>query len=406
MSRYIALFLLIILHFSFTVNAETYHKAPALPGDGVYSLLRRYQLDRFSCNHSKFYELNGLKKGSPLKVGKYYFIPLIVYSYNGKTIRSSIGIDNWDLAKRIESYNESMLTDGYRKSSFKNNKQLWVPYHELNCNKPDLPPKKAIANTSPEKRSSTGENNLVNRRGGNRVYPIFGSKYEHTPLESRALEGKVFYIVSGHGGPDPGAIGKKHRHQLCEDEYAYDVSLRLTRELIAHGATAYMIVRDPNDGIRDGEILPCDRDERVWGGARIPRSQKARLTQRSDAINRLYEKHKKQGVQEQYTVVIHVDSRNQREQTDMFFYYHPDSPEGKKLAQKVHKSIRSKYLKYRASGQYTGTVTPRDLHMLRESKTPTVYIELGNIRHPFDQKRIIIKSNRAALGKWLFEGLK
>jgi len=387
--------------------ADRFHKVPALPGDGVYSLLRRYKLDEFSCNHNKFYELNEMKKSSSLKVGKYYFIPLFIYEFNGTTIRSTIGIDDWDLAKRIESYNNTMIEDGFRKETFQDNLQLWVPYHELKCSKEDLNPKPSIAvGSTGETISQNGETNLATAKRNNRNFPIFGEKYKNTPLKSNEMRGKVFYIVSGHGGRDPGAVGKKGRFQLCEDEYAYDVALRLCRNLIANGATAYMIIRDPNDGIRDSEILKCDTDERVWGGAKIMRHQKPRLFQRSNAINKLYDKHKKQGVAEQYTVVIHVDSRSKREQTDLFFYFAPGSSASKRLAMKMHKSIRAKYLKHRASGQYEGTVTSRDLHMLRETKTPSVYIELGNISHPFDQKRIVLKSNREALGKWLYESLR
>jgi N-acetylmuramoyl-L-alanine amidase len=409
MIRLLLILILASLTWSFAPVEERFRKVPALQGDGVYSLLRRYQLDEYSCNHKKFYELNKMKKSTSLKVGKYYYIPVLIYDFNGNTIRSSIGVDNWDLAKRIENYNKKMMEDGFRKETYQDDLQLWVPYHELNCGKTKLPnkPKPAI-NT--QTASAQGETNLAvtdkTARQANRTYPIFGKKYEYTPQKSKEMSGKVFYIVSGHGGRDPGAVGKKGKYQLCEDEYAYDVALRLCRNLIANGATAYMIVRDPNDGIRDNEILKCDTDERIWGGARIMRSQKPRLFQRSNAINKLYEKHKKQGVTEQHTVVIHVDSRSKRQQTDLFFYYHPNSVAGKKFALKMHKSIRAKYLKHRISGEYHGTVTGRDLHMLRETKTPSVYIELGNISHPFDQKRIVLKSNREALGKWLYESLR
>lgn len=110
---------------------------------------------------------------------------------------------------------------------------------------------------------------------GNRCLPDFRPKYAKTPLASSRLKGKeVYYLISGHGGPDPGAQGKRAGHTLCEDEYAYDVTLRLLRLLISHGATAYMIVRDGNDGIRDENYLTCDKDEFVWGNLAIPRGRR------------------------------------------------------------------------------------------------------------------------------------
>ncbi|MDF1867761.1 MAG: N-acetylmuramoyl-L-alanine amidase [Saprospiraceae bacterium] len=397
--RYSIFIFLFLLLTSFHKEVPRYHKVPALPGDGVFSLLRRYRLDQHSCNHPQFYKLNGLKKNSGLKVGRYYTIPVFLYQFDGRTIRSSIGVNNWTVAKGIQSYNEFMLEDGFRKKGYQDNQVLWVPFHMLNCPSEDIQlPKSPLP--------SDGEKNLSNAEGGSRKFPIFGKEYEHVPLKSNLMRGKVFYIVGGHGGPDPGAVSKKNGKQLCEDEYAYDVSLRLTRLLVEHGATAYMITRDPDDGIRDGKYLKCDTDELVWGNKKILRSQKPRLFQRSDAINTLYEKHKKQGVTHQKVVVIHVDSRHRNEQTDLFFYYHPDSPKSKKLAQKMHQTFRKKYKVHRSNGQYHGSLTARDLHMLRETKAPSVYVELGNISHPRDQQRIMFESNRKALAQWMFEGLK
>ena len=43
--------------------------------------------------------------------------------------------------------------------------------------------------------------------------------------------------------------------------------------------------------------------------------------------------------------------------------------------------------------------------MLRETLTPSVYVELANIRNKFDQQRVILESNRQALADWLLEGI-
>lgn len=375
------------------VDSPKFHQVDALPGDGIYSILRRYHLDNYSCNFNQFYKLNKLKKNGHLIVGKRYYLPIILYAFNGKTIRSSIGINDWDLAVRIQNYNEQMLEERLREDSFRNSKILWVPYHELKCPKADL-------NIPPPVSSDPEVKN-----GEPRSYPIFGPKYAYTPLSSNKLKGKVFYIASGHGGIDPGAMGKRGNYNLCEDEYAYDVALRLCRNLIAHGATAYMVTRDPNDGIREDKFLRCDNDEVLWGNIQMVSSQKARLFQRSDIVNELYEKHRLQGVSQQKLIIIHVDSRSKSERTDLFFYYHPNSKAGRELALKLHRAIKQKYKQYRKTGSYYGTVSGRDLHMLRETKPQSVYIELANIRNTYDQQRIILESNRQALANWLFESL-
>ncbi len=382
----------------FPKKEPVFYKTKALPGDGVYSLLRRYQLAEYSCNHQQFYHLNQLPQNAPLIAGKEYLLPIQVHSFNGKTIRSSLGINDYPLAKSIEAYNDTLTAHGLR-PNFRKNKILWVPWHILHC------PQKDLKTTPIPPKENAPPNPQAPPPGHKRRYPIFGKNYEYVPLKDTRLQGKVFYIVTGHGGPDPGAISKKAGHNLCEDEYAYDVGLRLARKLLQHGAIAYLIVRDPNDGIRDEEYLHCDTDEVVWGNKKIPHSQKSRLKQRSDIVNQLYEQNKKAGVQYQRLIVIHVDSRNKRQQTDLFFYHYPGKNVSRAFAKRLHRTFKEKYKIHRPSGQYHGTVTPRDLHMLRETKMPSVYIELGNIRNAWDHKRIMPPSNREALANWICQGI-
>lgn len=387
----------IFLLASEAADTSGFIRIQARSGDGIYSLLRRYELDQHSCNFDQFYSLNELKKNAALIQGRTYLLPIYRYTFNGRTIRSTIGVDDWDLAVTIQSYNERMYEQGLRPDDFRNDLKLWVPYHLLKCGDSDLEidPPQPIADPDFEDASNPS----------GRVFPIFGSKYAKTPKLSDRLAGRIFYVVAGHGGPDPGAIGKRSTNILCEDEYAYDVALRLCRKLIEHGATAYMIVRDEDDGIRSGHHLDCDEDEIVWGGPAIPRSQKGRLFQRSDIINALYEKNRSLGFTDQITIVIHVDSRARKERTDLFFYYQYGQQASKKLAGTLHKVMKNKYAQYRANGQYHGTVSTRDLHMLREVNPTTVYVELANIRNTHDQQRIILESNRQALANWLYEGL-
>ena len=77
---------------------------------------------------------------------------------------------------------------------------------------------------------------------------------DHYQITSNELSGACFYLVSGHGGPDPGAIGIYQGRQLHEDEYAYDIILRLARELLTRGAKVHIIIQDKKDGIRNGQI--------------------------------------------------------------------------------------------------------------------------------------------------------
>mgnify|MGYP003228905470 CR=1 FL=1 len=85
--------------------------------------------------------------------------------------------------------------------------------------------------------------------------PLFGEKLAKYTIDSDELNGACFYLVSGHGGPDPGAIGELRGHPLHEDEYAYDIMLRLARNLMSKGAKVHIIIQDAKDGIRNDKYL-------------------------------------------------------------------------------------------------------------------------------------------------------
>ncbi|MEP2237100.1 MAG: N-acetylmuramoyl-L-alanine amidase, partial [Maribacter sp.] len=139
-------------------------------------------------------------------------------------------------------------------------------------------------------------------------YDIFGEKYKTVLTKSKRLEGNVYYLVSGHGGPDPGAMGMYAGKAIAEDEYAYDITLRLAKELMSHGAEVYIIIQDENDGIRDERVLEIDHDEVAYPDKTIPLNQLARLKQRVDIINDLYKDNRGKY---QRLIVTHVDSRSE-----------------------------------------------------------------------------------------------
>lgn len=235
------------------------------------------------------------------------------------------------------------------------------------------------------------------------VYDIFGPQYAEVKPESTRLENTVYYLISGHGGPDPGAMTHHGDAAISEDEYAYDVTLRLARNLIANGAQVYVIIRDPDDGIRDARILEMDKDEVAYPDQPIPLNQVARLKQRVDAVNNLY---RENAGKHQRLVVTHVDSRSQGQNIDVFFYYHEKSKSGKKMAEGIHETFRKKYAQYQPNRVYSGTFEDRsNLYVVKNTLPATTFIEIGNIKNTRDQKRILDPDNRQALANWICEGI-
>ena len=399
MKAFIPCFYLLV-QFGFAHGETPYFFATkAKAGDCITILLNRYELDEFDCNVDKFLELNRLKPKDPLLEGKEYKIPVLIYTYNGQSIRTTLGITDLEKAKRIANYNRIVLNRNLRRTDYESSKILWVPYHELNCSANTDKPVAAEDKKEKEEKPITAP--LVKTE----LCSVFGPEYCNVNCESEKLKGKVFYISSGHGGPDPGAITKMGSCNICEDEYAYDVSLRLARMLMQNGAMVHIVTQDANDGIRNDDLLLCDKDEKTMGTKCMPVNQLARLKQRTDMVNDLYSSYAKKGIKDQTLICIHVDSRSASTRQDVFFYYYDQSKRGKTLANNVQEVFEEKYAKYRPGSEYEGTVSCRNLYELRVPLPTTLYVELANIRNEADRKRILPSTNRQALANWLYEGL-
>ncbi len=370
---------LILTAINFVYPQTDFVKVKPKHGDGIYSLLRKYKIKPTPESIQIFKNLNREKlKSNNLFTHVEYYLPIKIYEYNGISIRSTINNEDYEYAKSIQDYNLALFVEKLKPADYRVDNVLWVPDLSFNTEK------------TAEIRSD--------------VYQIFGKDYQDVEITGNELEGHIYYLVSGHGGPDPGAISQKNGRELHEDEYAYDVTLRLARKLIQHSATVYIIVRDPDDGIRDGIYLDNDYHEVYLGNSEISPRQKTRLQQRVEIINELYAK-EKNSAESQHVIVIHVDSRYTGKQIDIFFYHNPNSGTGKNSAETLLKTIEEKYHKAQPGRGYKGTVSDRNLYMLRNTHPPCVYIELGNIKNPRDQLRIVEPNNRQAIANWLTDGL-
>ena len=363
--------------------AQNYLRANAEAGDGLRKLMERYEVNYNECTRALFLKLNNQKDES-LQLNVAYQLPVKVYKYNGKSIRSTINNNDYEYAVAIQDYNNRMQKAKIKAKSYKDDKELWV-----------------IESCTDEVEERVLESQKASGKG---AYPIFGPGYDDVEIVSNRLKGKVFYLVSGHGGPDPGAISQKEGQMICEDEFAYDVILRLGRYLISEGGLVYIVVRDDNDGIRDTDLLDCDYDENCAGNS-IPLNQTKRLHQRAYYINKLYKENKAKGYKEQVALEIHIDSNNKNKNIDVFFYHHEKSVRGKEIANNVFATFKENYDKYQKGRGYEGSVSSRNLYMITQVQPIALYIELGNIQNPTDHKRLVSWKNREALAKWIFQGL-
>ncbi|MBK7609614.1 MAG: N-acetylmuramoyl-L-alanine amidase [Saprospiraceae bacterium] len=451
------IFILFLTEFT-SFAAVTYVQIKPKSGENLFMLFRKYAIEPNSCNINHFKEINRIKNLEKILIGVTYNLPILKYQYNGKSITTSIPNMDRPTAVKIMNYNKSLYQNKLKKVPYTENKIVWVVYDQLGCKKgssPDVAEKskpnglaKPTLVASKEKStltkvtiaSSSSESNIkpinsapVKDMTGNiktepnireneaiiatetttnatalktKIVPIFGPDFQEIRIVSEELKNKVYYLVSGHGGPDPGTMYKGSKMTLCEDEYAYDVTLRLARKLMEHGATVHLIVQDPNDGIRNESYLKIDHDEKCITGYPLVLNQRLRLTQTTDAVNDLYRKYRKQGVdmKDQIAVHIHIDSRHEDMRKDVYFYYQEGNQNSTAIAKRIQNTLDQKY-KEQSGREYTGTISSRNLFVMRNTLPSTVYMELGNIQNQLDQKRIVYSSNRQALAEWLYDGI-
>lgn len=319
----------------------------------------------------------------PLLLFLFLLFPLMVDAQEYAKPKSGDGINSFLLRhgrRGRAAYNE-FIELNKRKLGKKNSLLLGVSYQ--------LPAKTKTAKPAPSLGTTINE-------------PLFGSKYSKVVVKNNRLRGACFYIVSGHGGPDPGAIGKIGKRELHEDEYAYDIAARLARNLMEEGAKVYLIIQDAKDGIRDVQYLGNSKRETCMGAA-IPLNQVERLKQRTNKINSLYANDKKI-----YSycraIFLHLDSRSHKKQIDVFFYHNKNNPKSLALANTLRRTFEKKYQRHQPNRGFTGTVSARNLFVLSKTQPTSVFVELGNIQNSFDQRRFLVYSNRQALANWMREG--
>ena len=133
-------------------------------------------------------------------------------------------------------------------------------------------------------------------------------------------------------------------------------------------------------------------------GTTIPLNQVARLQQRCDAINRLHRK-KKAATNELFSSTWTAGTEESKQ--ILIFIMHREASTEKRLAQEIQRTFKSKYNRYQPNRGFEGTVSDRNLFVLRNTTPVAVFLEVGNIQNAQDQKRLVIADNRQALANWI-----
>lgn len=280
--------ILLLLLFVFTSISFQAQQTTDTPrnGEGISSFLKRNNRPG-KMYYKVFLELNKkrLNGKEELQLGVRYVLPPLKNERKNSSVKKNVvsgsnGMkDKRTIVSKQDSAKDIVLKDEALEDTLFEEKTV----------------KDFVLQETPEEDMDVSEQSSRQAAGKRKGFvreSLFGKAFADVRINGKRLQGACFYVVGGHGGPDPGAIGKIGNVELHEDEYAYDVALRLARNLMEEGAEVRVIIQDAKDGIRDDRYLSNSKRETCMGAA-IPLNQVARLRQRCDAINALYRKDRK-----------------------------------------------------------------------------------------------------------------
>lgn len=229
----------------------------------------------------------------------------------------------------------------------------------------------------------------------------------------KPLKGWRIVLDPGHGGIDPGAIvsnmaGKKQRVYVVEDEYVYDIALRMYKELRLLGAEVTLTVISPNHLIRDNlpakttfvheknEVYNDERYNRRNSEKVRPRS--ANLSQRVRVANR-FVKGARKG--RSLFVSLHADNTPGRPMGPLVIYHRRrgriDS-RSRSFARVMRSALHQPSLPAQDRG--------RNLAVLRNNLAHAeILVEVHNVHHENEAYRIRYHKNRQHHAKKIVKGI-
>ncbi len=205
-------------------KAETFALYKVEPGDNLSEIARLHQMSLPELRRLNKLQGSVIHPGAQLKVK-----PML-----GDTEALQTAEVNWDsLRVPLRELGEIECENGpYYRDRPKAPHQLQPNYFE---NPPHSP--------------------LQSYERARRLWQAFAGSVEQLPPLSSALKGWNFVLDPGHGGLDPGAVvqvmdGNGNKVYVVEDEYVYDITLRVYVLLCRHGAQAELTLLSPNHLLR------------------------------------------------------------------------------------------------------------------------------------------------------------
>jgi len=189
---------------------------------------------------------------------------------------------------------------------------------------------------------------------------------------SWTLGNRTVVIDAGHGGVDPGAVGKS---KVLEKDVTLAVSKRLQVLVQQGGAKTIMVREDDSDLGTSQGLLKRKRED---------------LAQRIQlAMN----------VQAEVYLSIHANSFPDPKLTGAQTFYHSDSPEGKLLAQAIQQELNSM-----TNGKRVAKGN-QDIYVLKKARQAAVTVELGFLSNLEEEQLLMTPEYQEKLAVAIYKGL-
>ena len=200
----------------------------------------------------------------------------------------------------------------------------------------------------------------------------WGFSRQDEKIWSWTLGNRVVVIDAGHGGVDPGAVGK---NMVLEKDVTLGVSKRLQALIQQSGAKTIMVREDDRDLGTSQGLLKRKREDLAQ------RIQLALDTQAEVYLS------------------IHANSFPDAKLTGAQTFYHADSVEGKLLAQSIQQELNSM-----TNGKRL-IKGNQDIYVLKKAHQAAVTIELGFLSNLGEEQLLATPEYQQKLAVAIYQGL-
>jgi N-acetylmuramoyl-L-alanine amidase len=209
-----------------------------------------------------------------------------------------------------------------------------------------------------------GDNYVKSKQTANIIHDV--------PGWSWVMGGKVVTIDAGHGGVDPGAVGVNN---TLEKNINLEISKRLKLLFEQAGCQVIMLREDDRDFGTSSKLLQRKREDLAY------RIQKA-----TESNADIY-------------LSIHANSFTDQRQQGPQVFYHPESVEGKHLAQSIQTSLNKLSTKKRVAK------SNQTYFILKNTNMVAVTIEVGFLSNPQEESKLNQVDYQGKMAMAIFEGV-